>query len=766
VTADRGASQIPPPNGVRDDANELLARIVGTLPDLYFVTDDAGRIRYFHGGGTHDLYRPPDDFLGRTFAEVLPPPVAGLITQAIARVASTGQPTTIEYPLQVGERDQVFEARIIPLGGGEFAAVVRNVTDRTHVERALRASEERYRRIVETAAEGIITLDTQGLITFANARMGVLLGYQPAELVGRSIFDFLVGRGRDLTAGVLASSQVLGEQGAEVEFIRRDGRPLWVRASGNLVFDDDGVFQGALGMVTDATERKQAESLMAAIVDSSPNMIFVKRADDLRFVAFNRAGERLLGYQREEVLGRRVADVFGPQEAASLEATDRVVLAGGRAVHTPEAAIDTPEHGLRHLRMWHVLIRDASGGPGYILCTAEDVTDRRALDERLRQTQAIEALGRLAAGIAHDFNNVLGIILGFAELLEDDCATDPQAAHNLANVIEAAERARDLVEQIAGFSRTTPRDRAAVDLGDTVASAIKLLRPTMPATVSIDLRIPVGLPCIRSEPSQLFRLVANLVTNSAQAMGARGGELTVALDWKDMTVAEAAGVGRDLAAGRYLRLVVRDTGAGMDRPTLERIFEPYFTTKPPGEGTGLGLWVVHSIVRSHAGAIVARSQLGEGTTIEVYLPADDATMADEPPDLPMVARGNGEHLLLVDDERGLLEAGRGLLEQLGYRVTTFADPAAAAAAFRSQPRAFDLVVTDVTMPGLSGLELARQVRELNETVPLLFHTGFAGRLTPDEIRAVGACGVLPKPSTRQGLAGAVREALARAARPA
>ena len=746
-------------------AATALGSVLMSLPDLFFFVDGEGTILYFHAGERADLYLPPEQFLGRKFSDVLPAPVAAQLHDGIARVRTTGQPVTVEYTLPIQGGDGVFEGRLLSLERDRIVVVVRNITERMRAESALRASEEKYRRIVETAAEGIWTVDTSGRTTFVNALMAHLIGYEPRELIGRSAFDFLSEPSRAVLATTLERQGTAGER-VEVQFVRSDGSTLWTLASGNAIRDDDGRFVGLLGMLTDVTERKEAESLMSAIVESSPNMIFVKRAEDLRFVAFNRAGEQLLGYRREEMLGKNDYDFFPDHEADFFTAKDREVLESGRVLEIPEEPILTRETGLRYLRTLKVPIRDPSGQPRYLLGISEDITERKQVDARLRQAEKMEAVGRLAGGIAHDFNNILGSVLGFGELLKADCAGNARAARNLETLLEVGERGKRLVEQISAFSRQEPHDLQPLDPGLTVANAVRLLHPTLPPSVSLETVIPADLPAILGDATQVYRLLANLATNGVQAMGEQGGRLTIVLDQCDITTDDLATSEFELFPRRYVRLLVSDTGRGMDARTVERIFEPFFTTKAPGHGTGLGLSVVHGIVKSHGGAIFVRSEPGQGTTFEVYLPTYDGPRVEDATGLAAVPQGHGEHILLVDDEAPSAEVGRSLLERLGYRVTAFTDAVAAVTAFRDRPEAYDLVVTDLTMPSLSGLEVAREVSRISPGARVLLNTAFSGIVTAETVRTAGACGLVAKPNTLETLARAVHEALEPARSPA
>jgi signal transduction histidine kinase/CheY-like chemotaxis protein len=460
------------------------------------------------------------------------------------------------------------------------------------------------------------------------------------------------------------------------------------------------------------------------------------------------------------MIGKGDYDLFRQEEADFFTRKDREVLAGGRVLDISEESIMTRAKGLRYLRTVKVPIADPAGNSQYLLGISEDVTDRKRMEEGLRKAQKTEAIGTLAGGIAHDFNNILGSIIGFAELARMDCAGNARAAENLENVLEAGHRAKALVEQIMAYGRQREPDLQPLDPSAAVASSVKLLRAALPASISIETDLATPAPTILADPTQLHQLVMNLATNGAHAMADEGGVLVVALERVEVAGDQTA---TDLEPGSYVRLTVRDIGVGMDPPTLERIFEPFFTTKPPGQGTGLGLSVVHGIVRSHRGTIRVRSRPGHGTTFEVYFPVHDGAARARGVEESAVPRGHGERVLFVDDEAPLVAVGRGVLERLGYHVTATTSPVEAVAVFRSHPDAFDLVVTDLTMPALSGADLAQELQRIRPGIPILVSTGYDGRLTPEAARSIGICGLLTKPNTIETLARAVHGALARPA---
>ncbi len=383
--------------------------------------------------------------------------------------------------------------------------------------------------------------------------------------------------------------------------------------------------------------------------------------------------------------------------------------------------------------------------------------ERANLEEKLRQAQKMEAIGTLAGGIAHDFNNILAGILGFAELGVEEAADPRFSELHFKEILKAVQRARDLVRQILAFSRHREQDRKAIHLDETVQEALRLLRATIPATIEIVTDLKPGTPSVLADSSQVHQIVTNLVTNGWHAIGDNtAGKITVELT--EFQVDEDFSLTHpDLRPARYLRLSISDTGHGIPSETLARIFEPFFTTKAPGSGTGLGLSVVHGLMKSFDGAITVYSEPGRGTTFHLYFPALEFGATDAQPEERTEPRGRGERILFVDDEPVLAMLGERFLTRLGYTPVVQTDPRAALAHFNDYP--CDIVVTDLTMPHLSGIEFARGIWEMNPNARVVLTTGYSATLDPQRAQQLGFRELLLKPYTVHGLGEAVQRAL-------
>jgi len=398
---------------------------------------------------------------------------------------------------------------------------------------------------------------------------------------------------------------------------------------------------------------------------------------------------------------------------------------------------------------------DAAGEVLRIVGTAEDVTNRRQLEEQFRQAQKMEAIGHLAGGVAHDFNNILTAILGNTELALADVPEASPARQSLEEIRRAGARATMLVRQILSFSSQQPQERRVMTLGPTIEETVGFLRATVPSSVEIVTTIDGDAPPVLADPTQVHQVISNLCTNAWHALQGRPGRVEIRLRAVTLDAA-AAGLLAGLRPGRMACLSVSDSGQGMDAATIERIYDPFFTTKEQGKGTGLGLSVVHGIVQSHDGAIAVHSQTGRGTTFEVYFPAaaDPASVAEQPP--PMAHRGEGQHILYIDDEEPLVFLATRMLERLGYRATGFNSAEEATQAFRANPGDFDLVIADLNMPGISGLQLAVDLLKVRPDLPIVLCSGHVTEDLKERAHLAGIREVLYKPNTMEEFSEAIQ----------
>jgi len=387
--------------------------------------------------------------------------------------------------------------------------------------------------------------------------------------------------------------------------------------------------------------------------------------------------------------------------------------------------------------------------------------ERAQLEAQLRQSQKMEALGTLSGGIAHDFNNLLMAILGHARLARDELPAGDAAQASLAEIHKAGLRASELVAQILAFGRPQEPRRRVVRPQPVVEEALRLLRASLPAMVEIRQDFAADVPPIEADLTQVHQAIMNLATNAAHAMGERGGSLDVRLGVVTVTE-DLARASADLREGRYVVLSVADGGCGIERSILPRIFEPFFTTKGPGRGSGLGLSVVHGIMKAHEGAVTVYSEPGKGTTFRLYFPAAPGGAAETKAAEPALLRGKGEHILHVDDEEALGFLLKRLLERLGYRVTGHLHPEQALQDFRSRPQAFDAVITDHAMPTMSGVDLAKRILQIRADIPVVMMSGYFRPGDEEAARRAGIRALLLKPGSLEELGQVLHQLLDRA----
>ena len=502
---------------------------------------------------------------------------------------------------------------------------------------------------------------------------------------------------------------------------------------------------------------------LRAAVESSPSgLLMIDQAG--RIVLVNHEVERLFGRPREELLGKPV-EMLVPERFRGAHPGSRATFFSAPKVRAMGAGREL--FGLRkdgtEFPVEIGLTPVATEEGLFVISSIVDISARRAaeqehqrLEEQLRQSQKLEAVGRLAGGIAHDFNNILAVIVGFAELVRDTPERREIEA-DLDQILRAAARGKELVERILVFSRRQEVTRRPMDLKQALLEASRLLRPTLPATIEIRLDLDRAPSRILADATSVHQVVMNLDTNASHAMPA-GGAIEIGVEpfyARDSFVRAHPG----LREGPFALLEVRDEGTGMSAETLSRAFEPFFTTKPPGQGSGLGLAMVHGIVRDHGGATWIDSQETQGTVVSCIFPVLDAEDVEAVAAEVAVPSGHGERILLVDDEPALAELGRRRLVGLGYEVTALDDSSAALEAVRAAPGSFDLVVTDFLMPRLSGIDLAREIAAVRPGLGVVMLTGHMEEFQPEELAAAGVLAVVKKPLTRTELARVLRGAL-------
>ena len=650
-----------------------------------------------------------------------------------------------------------------------------DIVERKRAEESLRKSEERFDLAVKGTNDGIWDLDVATGKNYWSARLYELLGYEDEE-ISANLDAFQSRLHPDDRAYALKAlrDHLQDRLPYDVEYRLRtkSGEYRWFRARGQAIWDETGTPRRMAGSIRDITDRKKAEQTLQ---DSEARLLLALDAlnggvwdwnVESGEVHFTESWCRMLGYEPGEVEGhvRTWENALHPDDKPAVMKVLNDHFEGRSPYYSEHRMRTKSGRWIWVLDRGQVVERDKNGKPIRMTGTDMNVTDRklaeeekRRLEAQVQQAQKLESLGVLAGGIAHDLNNTLTPIMGFTALVEESLPEGSPNRENLQEVLKSGERAKNLVRQILAFSRRGDQERKPVDIAGIVKEAMKLLRATIPPTIEICQNIDPECGQVRADATQIEQVIVNLCTNAYQALEDTGGLLEVSLTRVEVSP-EDARAHPHLQQGPHVKLTVSDTGPGIDAAIVERIFEPFFTTKGVGEGTGLGLSIVHGIVTAHGGAISCRSEAGKGTSFFVYLPRLGEAAAGEREHSEAPPKG-AEHILFVDDEESITRLAQQMLPALGYRVTVRTSGIEALEAFRAAPTGFDLVITDLAMPQLSGVDLARKLTEIRPDVPVLLCTGLREQIPRDGLHEIGIRGCVMKPFGMPDLAGIIRRTL-------
>lgn len=592
------------------------------------------------------------------------------------------------------------------------------------------------------------------------------LGYKREEVIGRSIGDFLHPDWIDHFKVNFPRFKAVGEiLGVEFEMLRKDGTTILVSFTGKIGTNSHGFFQQTHCIFNDITQRKRSEKALRKselkfrlVTETIRDVFWMSTCGVQEMVYISPAYETIWEQPRKDLYRSPISFI------EAIHPDDRDAYLGVMDTYHKKGKPYECEYRIIrkggderwiHERGYPVSYLSESTPLMTGVCT--DITDRKLVEKRLQQAQKLEAIGTLAGGIAHDFNNILSPMLGYAELLKKDLPANSPLQNYINEILKATFRSKDLVKQILAFSRQSDQEIKPLKLQPIVKEVVKLLRASIPTTIDIEQNIDPGCGIAMADATQVHQVVMNLATNAFHAMEARGGKLTVNLKQVRLTPDQL--VFPELAPGEYARLTVADTGMGMEKDVLDKMFDPYFTTKATGKGTGLGLSVVQGIVKGCNGDIRIYSKPGKGTRIHVYLPIMNQKMDDKCIDQSHPLQGGIESVLLVDDEETIIRLEQQMLERLGYRVTIRTGSVEALEAFKANPGTFDLVVTDMTMPNMTGLQLARKIRGIRPEIPVIICTGFSDQINEEKIKALGIQGYAMKPVIMREIAYTIRNVL-------
>ncbi len=680
----------------------------------------------------------------------------GRLTFETVHLCKDGTPISLE----------VSARRITWEGQPAIMSISRDITERKRAEVAVRESEARLRAITNAAKDAILMMDANGRISFWNPAAERIFGYPHDEAMGMVLHRLIAPQRYHAThASAFAEFKRSGQGRAidatiDLKACHKDGHEIAVELSLSAFRLQESWH--TIGVIRDVTERKRSEEALReseerfrVLHDASSGGIVIH--DQGVIADCNQALSTMTGYSSQELIGMDGLGLIAPEWRG---------LVRENIQHRFEQAYEA--EGLRKDgSRFPLSIRGNTipyKGRAVRVTEFRDISDRKQAEEERKQLQAqliqaqkMEAIGTLAGGIAHDFNNILGAILGYAELARNASPPGSPAVKYLDKELNAIHRATQLVRQILAFSRQADTERIPLQLGSVLKDALKLLRPTLPSTITIKQQVATATQFILADPTQMHQILMNICTNAFHAMEQTGGTLEITLQERTLS-------GEDLLSqtgvqpGAFVLLSIRDSGSGISAEIRKRIFDPYFSTKEIGRGTGMGLAIVHGIVKSYGGFITVESAPGEGTAFHVFFPAIEEEVSAKTSTAQPVPMGK-ERILLIDDEDILAEIGTSVLESLGYEVTVRTGSRDALTTFQNQPDRFDVVITDQTMPGLTGTELAREMLRIRPDIPIILCTGYSTLVNEEQARGYGIREFAMKPVAMQEIATLLRKVL-------
>ena len=635
-------------------------------------------------------------------------------------------------------------------------------SDNKRSEEALRESEDKYRVLIESMKDVIVRLSPTGHLLFVSPGVKEFGGYNSEDEIGNHMLKYLTNKTDIIRATELLDDVLETHHSGrfEFEFKPKDREPFPVELTFFPILGEDGEVKEIQIVLRDLTERKQAEKALRESEDKfrtffnlSPQSIAITEAETGKLVNLNNMFCEQTKYSRDEVIGKTTTEMG----FYSTDDRDRFIneLYASGEIRGLKMNFKVKDGSILNTLMFSKLLRVAE--EKFILTIFLDITRQQKLEAQLHQAQKMESIGTLAGGIAHDFNNILFPMFGYLEMMMRDAPEDSPLHDSLERVFNGAKIARDLAKQILTFSRQKDHEMKPLKVHLVIKEALELVESFLPSTIEISQNIKTDCRLVMADPTQIHQIVMNLCTNAFHAMEETGGKLTIT--FKDVELAVKDLKDSVMIPGPYVCLTVADTGQGMKQSIMDRIFEPYFTTKKEGKGTGLGLAILHGIVKSHGGHISFYSEPGKGAEFKVYLPVIKKQKETSKVETDASIQKGNERILLVDDQDIIVQMEKQMLEQLGYHVTGRISSVDVLEMFRADPDKFDLVITDMTMPNMTGEQLADELIKIRSDIPVILCTGFSEMMSEEKAKAMGIKGFLMKPVLMKDLSSTIRKVL-------
>lgn len=635
-----------------------------------------------------------------------------------------------------------------------------DITERKQAEAALRMMGSYNRSLIEASVDPLVTINPEGRISDVNVATERITGYSRDKLIGTDFSDYFTDPKKAKVGYRLVFNEGMVKD-YELEIRYRDGHTTPVLYNASVYRDEAGHVLGVFAAARDISERRRMEEALReseeryrVAIESASDGVALMKGNEHIYV--NKRLAEMFGYDDPSALiGRSHSLTVHPDDLARVSQINRMRQEGKPAPSRYEFKGTRKDGTTRNIEV--SAARIDYRGEAVSLAYLRDVTDYRNLEDQLRQSHKMEAIGTLAGGIAHDFNNILAAIIGFAEMVEEDLPPESPSIPRIGRVLSAANRGKELVRQILTFSRKAEPTRKALSLSPVIDETIQLLRASLPTTIGIKLDMKAAKDIVLASPTEIQQILLNLAMNASFAMREKGGTLAIYLTNIEFEP-DSPVLDEDVEPGVYIQLSVIDTGIGMTANVMKRVFDPFFTTKEVGKGTGMGLAVVYGIVKSLGGTVAVESKPGIGSTFRIFLPVARTDEKSEEVREQVIPKGT-ERILFVDDEELLMEWGKAVLERLGYMVSALTDSTRALDLFSSDPSAFDLVILDQTMPRLTGLQLTRKLLEIRNNIPIILCTGHSDSVTPEKTKEAGIKEFVMKPLLKKELAEVIRRVL-------